>query len=81
MSIYIISDTHFNHKNMIEYCGRPENFEDLIWENLKKIPSDAQLFHLGDICLGKDIEVHQRLSTYPFNKTLISGNHDKKSCK
>lgn len=78
-NIYLISDTHFYHKNIIKYCDRPENFNELIWENLGKLKKGDILIHLGDICFGKDAEVHDRLSKYPFHKILIKGNHDKKT--
>lgn len=77
--IYLISDTHFNHKNIIKYCNRPENYNDLIWKGLEQLNKEDILLHLGDICFGKDIEVHERLSEYPFHKVLIKGNHDKKT--
>lgn len=37
MKIWLTTDTHFNHKKMIEYCGRPENFEEIIKKELLKI--------------------------------------------
>lgn len=79
MKYYIISDTHFNHKQMIEYCGRPENFNDIIWKNLEQLNDDIILIHLGDICIGGDKEVHKRLSKFKFKKILVKGNHDHKS--
>ena len=78
-NIYLIGDTHFYHKNIVKYCDRPENFNELIWENLCKLKKGDILIHLGDICFGKDNEVHDRLSKYPFHKILIKGNHDKKT--
>lgn len=50
--IYIITDTHFNHSAMIPYCGRPENFDELIWKGLDQLKDDDILIHLGDICIG-----------------------------
>ena len=80
MKIYIISDTHFNHnKPMIEWCGRPENFNELLWKGLEQLPSDCLLLHLGDICIGGDQEVHERLAKLPYKKILVKGNHDSKS--
>ena len=79
--IYLITDTHFNHKKMVEYCGRPENFDELIWASLESLPADCTLIHLGDICIGKDAEVHERIKKLPYEKILVKGNHDKKSDK
>lgn len=79
---YFISDTHFNHSNIIKYSNRPfktvdEMNKTLInnWNNrVKKID---RVFFLGDFCLGgKDI-------IYDFAKQLngkiimIKGNHER----
>ena len=80
MKIFIISDTHFNHtKPMVDWCGRPENFEELLWKGLEKLPEDCLLIHLGDICIGNDLEVHNAIADLPYRKVLVKGNHDSKS--
>lgn len=79
MKVYLITDTHFNHDKLIEYCSRPAGFSDLIWEGLEDLPRGCTLIHLGDICIGKDEEVHKRLMSYDCKKILVKGNHDKKS--
>lgn len=79
--IWVISDTHFGHKKMEEYCGRPKNFEEKIIKNLHRLikPSDL-LIHLGDFCIGKNKEWHNTvLGPLDCKKWLILGNHDKKS--
>ena len=80
MNIYIISDTHFNHTDqMIAYCGRPEDYNERLWNSLKIINDDDILIHLGDICIGKDSYVHNKLQEFKFGKILVRGNHDRKT--
>ena len=80
MKIWLITDTHFNHKDkMKQYCNRPDNYEDLIWDGFDCIGYDDLLIHLGDICIGEDKVTHNILSKYKFKKVLVKGNHDKKS--
>jgi len=80
MNYKIITDTHFNHDKMVEYCGRPKDFELRIEKGLKQLTGDDILIHLGDICIGKDQEIHDRyIKWLPCRKWLIRGNHDKKS--
>jgi calcineurin-like phosphoesterase family protein len=64
---------------MIKYCGRPENFNELIWKGLEGLPKGCTLIHLGDICIGRDVETHDRIKLLPYKKILVKGNHDKKS--
>lgn len=76
MKTFIISDTHFNHKNIIEYTNRPfksveemnERMTDL-WNKTVK-PEDF-VIHLGDFALG-----YFPLHTLNGTKILIKGNHD-----
>jgi calcineurin-like phosphoesterase family protein len=80
MRLILTTDTHFNHKKLIEY-GRPENFEDLIKKELMRIvlPSDI-LIHLGDVCIGKDIDNNNWFKNNLKCRTfLVLGNHDNKS--
>lgn len=77
--IWLIADTHFNHPQMIRDCGRPHDFEERIWKELSGIPEQDILVHLGDICIGEDKNIHDRLRQYKFTKILVKGNHDNKS--
>lgn len=82
MKYWIITDTHFFHVKMIEYCGRPEGFEYKIQKGLEVVGSEDILIHLGDICIGKDALAHlQFIQPLQCKKWLIRGNHDKKSDK
>lgn len=84
--IYFISDTHFNHDNIIKYCNRPfkdvkEMNEKIIenWNNIVK--EDDTVYHLGDLALGSKEEFKDIAKRLNGNKILIRGNHDNWSVK
>lgn len=79
MKIYIISDTHFGHDKIIEYCKRPNNHETLLFNNIDDIKAEDLLIHLGDVCIGEDALNNNRISLSPCRKVLVMGNHDSKS--
>lgn len=63
---YYIADTHFNHKNIIEYCTRPfkdidEMNEAIIndWNNLVK--NEDTVYHLGDVVNFTPISLNEIL--------------------
>lgn len=82
MKISIIGDTHLSHKNIASYCDRPDDWEELIEENLcnlETFPPDL-LIHLGDVSLGNDEQWHDLITNQlPCKKWLVLGNHDNKS--
>ena len=84
--IYFISDTHFHHHNIINYCNRP--FKDVNemnkiiinnWNNI--VTENDTVYHLGDFCLFSDEEIKNIFNKLNGNKILIRGNHDRKSVK
>ena len=80
--IWLITDTHFNHKHIIEYENRPVNFKELIIENCKKmIKEEDVLIHLGDVIFSKPSELTEILEQIPGFKILVRGNHDVKKKK
>lgn len=81
---FVISDTHFGHRNIIEFCHRPDDFEQLIIENIAREVPDAEdvtLLHLGDLCYRNNAMFRAVISKHIQPKTgrklLISGNHDR----
>ncbi|MEK6836803.1 MAG: metallophosphoesterase [Nanoarchaeota archaeon] len=86
MNIFIVSDTHFRHKNIIEYAKRPfqsveEMDEEMIkrWNN--KVGKDDLVIHLGDFALGNKEEVESIRKRLNGNIILLKGNHDHKSVR
>jgi calcineurin-like phosphoesterase family protein len=77
---FIISDTHFDHENIIRYCNRP--FKDLSEMNREIVtrwnmavrPQDT-VFFVGDLCFGNRSKMW--LNALNGNKILIRGNHDR----
>jgi len=82
MKIYLTTDTHLGHDNMVDWCGRPENHSELILKELAKLPTEGLLIHLGDVCIGNDEYWHDELmksiGVY-MTRVLVRGNHDHKS--
>lgn len=82
--MYVISDTHFNHKNIIQYENRPfadveEMNKTMIarWNSVVK-PEDT-VIHLGDVGLGSEASLKEIIPQLNGTKILIKGNHDRKS--
>lgn len=83
MKTFIISDTHFNHKNVIEYCNRPfKNTEEMDrelinnWNNV--VNEDDIVICLGDFCFGEKENIKKYAQKLNGHKILIKGNHDRK---
>lgn len=79
INYWIVSDTHFGHENVKKYCGRPDDFETITFNNLNKIPEKETLIHLGDVAFGNMKEMHEKyIKPLKCRKILILGNHDRK---
>ncbi len=78
---WVVSDTHFGHENIVGFCHRPEDHEQvMIAEWRRVVPDTATVLHLGDLCYRgnaffKNIVAPELTGG---RKLLIKGNHDKK---
>lgn len=81
--IWITSDTHFNHVNIINYCARPfkdvEEMNNTVidrWNGL--VGKDDIVWHLGDFAMGGAKEMGELRAQLNGKIYLIRGNHDVK---
>lgn len=85
MKTFIVSDTHFGHKNILTFTGedgkliRPfssvEEMDELMIENWNKtVSSKDKIYHLGDVVINRRcLPILDRLNG---RKVLVKGNHD-----
>ena len=77
---WLVSDTHFGHDNIVGFCHRPEDHEQvMIAEWRRAVPDDATLLHLGDLCYRSNARF-KNLTAKELTgarKLLIAGNHDR----
>lgn len=81
MNIWMTADTHFDHKNVIDYECRPflDQFKmtDTLIRNWNSVVApDDLIFHLGDVFFCKSARMHEIASQLNGRKILIQGNHD-----
>lgn len=80
--IYVFSDAHFDHANIIRYCRRPFHSVKQMNQKLKEnwnhtVKEYETVFYLGDMTFGR----HRRPIDYWLGhlngeKNFIRGNHD-----
>ncbi|MBO5712026.1 MAG: metallophosphoesterase [Acholeplasmatales bacterium] len=78
---FYISDTHFDHFNIMYYDNRPfntvEEMNAKMIENWNKVVNkEDEVFILGDFCWDKEPRWIELLEQLNGQKTLIQGNHD-----
>jgi calcineurin-like phosphoesterase family protein len=79
--VWLTSDMHFFHRNVINYCNRPfESVEhmnsSLISDFNSLIKEDDTLIMLGDMCFGGAKKWAETIGVINGQKILYKGNHD-----
>lgn len=83
-NVFLISDTHFGHANIIKYCDRPfahvDEMNDTLIKNWNSVVGhNDKVYHLGDVTMNaKSLDL---LYTLNGTKILIKGNHDTQALK
>lgn len=84
MAIWFTSDTHYGHKNIIKYCGRPFQYVtdmdvQMISNWNAKVAADDIVYFLGDFIFYKSEEAILSILLQLNGKIFfIRGNHDHK---
>ncbi len=75
--IFVISDLHFGHKNIVELSRRPENYNELIIEGWNSVVhKHDKVLILGDVSFVNKKKTKIYLDQLKGRKYLIRGNHD-----
>ena len=80
--IWFTADTHFGHKNIIEYVQRPfsgvEDMDAVLIDNWnKRVGLNDEVYHLGDVGLCSPNRLKSILHQLNGKIYLIRGNHEK----
>lgn len=84
--VYFTSDTHWGHKNIIDYCARPfgsvEEMNEALIDNWNStVPENGIVFHLGDFAFGGSQLWNDTLNRLNGHIYLVRGNHENKNLR
>lgn len=82
MKIFVVSDTHFSHSNIIYLTKRPfssvSDMDTQMIENWNSVvKNDDMVIFLGDFCLGNKESIKYFANKLNGHKIMIAGNHDR----
>ena len=82
-NIFFTADTHWGHKNILDYCERPfvdiDDHDETLIDNWNSVVNKNDIvYHLGDIAFKNSTSVRDLLLKLNGKKHLIMGNHDHK---
>jgi len=80
--VYVYSDPHYYHKNIIKYTDRPfKDVEEMNSELIKRwnntVSKEDKVFILGDFGFGNQEQMKEIVSRLNGYIVLIMGNHDR----
>lgn len=81
--VFLSSDTHISHLNIMKYCNRPfssiEEHDDTLINNWNAtVSKHDDIYFLGDFCFSKDRENTKKIfNKLQGNKYCLKGNHDR----
>lgn len=83
-AVFVISDLHLGHANIIRYCSRPflpsdpDEMDHVLLKNWNySVGRGDTVFHLGDFRYGRDTPPAGRYQKKLHGQiTLVAGNHD-----
>jgi len=78
---WFISDTHWFHQNIIQYCNRPfltveQMNEELIKRWNAVVGKEDKVYHLGDFAFGTPAQQEEVFNQLKGKIYLVKGNHD-----
>jgi calcineurin-like phosphoesterase family protein len=82
---WVISDTHFGHSTILDYCpwrrtwsgSLAEHDAALIAAWRERVGPDDLVLHLGDVALGPKEYLSEIRGSLPGRIMLVRGNHDR----
>lgn len=83
MKVFIISDHHFNHKNIIKFCKGFRPYENIVEMNEDYINrwnlvvgKEDFVIHLGDFGIDGEMKIKDIFDRLNGYKIIVKGNHD-----
>ncbi len=80
--VWMTSDLHLGHTNVIEYSKRPffdaTQMNEYLVTQIQKVKDDEWLLILGDLTMGDHDQAMEWIRRLPGRKVLVLGNHDLK---